>query len=276
MPKPKLYEYSLVLAAHGSEAAADSNAPVEHLAKEIEKRGLFAKVTPSFLIGSPDMSCVLEHVPTDKVIVVPLMTSSGYYLNSVIPKRLAENDGASEPQWFISSVAGMHPLVANLMIDRVSGQLEQQEIRASQTTIALIGHGTRRNKNSAKSTFALFEKLKLAFPEARNRVAFLDQDPEATLVGASIVEGHTIVVPFLISRGPHTTVDVPEAFSLPTGPDVQFPIVAETRTRTGDVRKTICEEPLAYYPEMEDICVELATAAVENDQRLELPELEIA
>ena len=271
----ELKEFTLVLGAHGSEAAADSNAPVEDLVSEIKQRELFANVTSAYLLGQPDMSNVLQHAPTDRVVVVPLMTSSGYYLNSVIPKRLAENENASDRDWFISSVAGMHPLIANLMIDRISGRLEEHEIKASQTTIVLIGHGTRRNRNSAKSTFALFEKLKQAFPEARNRVAFLDQDPEAPLVAASVAEGHTIVVPFLISRGPHTTVDVPEAFGLPAGPDVQFPIVVENESRSG-IRKTICEQPLAYYPEMADICVELATRAVGEDQRLELPELEVA
>jgi sirohydrochlorin cobaltochelatase len=271
-----LKETTLILAAHGSDAAADSNAPVAELASEVGDRELFAKVTPAFLYGAPDMSCVLDEVATEKVVVVPLMTSAGYYLNSVIPKRLAKNKEASQRRWFISSVAGMHGLIGNLMIDRISGQLEQHDLDASQTTIALIGHGTRRNRNSAKSTFALFEKLKDAFPEARNRVAFLDQDPEAPLVAASIVEGHTIVVPFLISRGPHTTVDVPEAFGLAAGPEIQFPLVEEKTARGGVIRKMICEEPLAYYPEMVDICIELATEAIENDSTLELPELETA
>ena len=268
-------DVSLILGAHGSEAAPDSNAPVVDLAEQIGAIGLFAKVTPAFLLGQPNMTNVLAEVQTEKVVVVPLMTSAGYYLNSVIPKKLAENESADKHQWRISSVAGMHPQIAQRMIARIALRLKEHELPESDTTIVLVGHGTRRNKNSAKSTFALFEQIKVAFPNARNRVAFLDQDPEAPLVGASIVAGHTIVVPFLISRGPHTTVDVPEAFGLPAGPDVQFPIVQESSTRSG-IRKTVCEQPLALYPEMADICIELATEAIENNQQLALPELEIA
>ena len=271
---PKFDDVTLVLGAHGSEAASDSNAPVVDLAKRIDSQNLFAKVTPAFLLGQPNMTNVLDGISTRKVVVVPLMTSSGYYLNSVIPKKLAENEGASERRWLISPVAGMHDRIAELMFERIRSQIQENGFEHSSTTIALIGHGTRRNRNSAKSTFALFEKLKLAFPAARNRVAFLDQDPEAPLVGASIVEGHTIVVPFLISRGPHTTVDVPEAFGLPAGPDVQFPIVQTVSSRGGP-RTTICIEPLALYPEMADICIELATSTIEQDQPLKLPELEI-
>lgn len=267
-------EVTLILAAHGSEAASDSNAPVVDLANQIASREIFANVTPAFLLGQPNMSNVLEQASTKKVVVVPLMTSAGYYLGSVIPKRLAENTNSHDTDWHISSVAGMHPRIAELMVGRISLRLSENEIAESETTIVLIGHGTRRNRNSAKSTFALFEKLKLAFPNARNRVAFLDQDPEAPLVAASIVEGHTIVVPFLVSRGPHTTVDVPEAFGLPSGPEVQFPIVSESSSRSG-IRKTIVEQPLAYYDEMADICVELAVGAIENEQRLSLPRLEV-
>ncbi|QEG24478.1 CbiX/SirB N-terminal domain-containing protein [Mariniblastus fucicola] len=270
----KFDDVTLVLGAHGSEAATDSNAPVEDLATQIRSADVFANVVPAFLLGQPNMTNVLEKVTTPKVVVVPLMTSSGYYLNLVIPKKLAENADAGNIDWLISSVAGMHERVAQLMVERVNLRLSQNEIAESDTTIVLVGHGTRRNRNSARSTFALFEKIKLAFPAARNRVAFLDQDPEANLVAASIVEGHTVVVPFLISRGPHTTVDVPVAFGLPSGPGVQFPIIQKTESR-GGVRVTVCEQPMAYYPEMTDICIEIATEAVDSNSRLTLPELEI-
>ena len=272
---PKHADYTLVLGAHGSEAAPDSNAPVDDLANKIAQLDLFAHVTPAYLMGQPNMEQVLSVVPTEKVVVVPLMTSSGYYLNSVIPKKLAANEGAVGKQWFISPVAGMHPKIAPLMVDRITACLSEHDLQESETTIALIGHGTRRNKLSGKSTFALFEKLKTAFPAARNRVAFLDQDPDATLVAASVLEGHTIVVPFLVSRGPHTTVDVPEAFGLPSGPQVQFPLAIEKKSRVG-IQKTICESPLAYYPEMADIVIELAETAIEKQQTLTLPELEVA
>lgn len=267
------YDVSVVLAAHGSEAASDSNAPVFALAEQLRLIGMFADVTPAFLLGQPNMTNVLEQTSSNKVVVVPLMTTSGYYLNSVIPKKLAQNTDAHEKEWLVSNVAGMHPLIASLMVERVRLRLKQHDISETETTLVLVGHGTRRNSNSAKSAYHLFEKLKTAFPNIRARVAFLDQDPEANLVAASIVEGHTIVVPFLVSRGPHTTVDVPEAFGLPSGPDVVFPIVQTTKTRTGS-RSTVCEEPLALYPEMAEICIDVAVEAIVSEQRMALPTVE--
>jgi hypothetical protein len=69
---------------------------------------------------------------------------------------------------------------------------------------------------------------------------------------------------------------VPEAFGLPSGPDVHFPIESKVTTRSGATRITVCEEPLAYYPEMADICIEFAVDAIANEHRLQLPELEVA
>lgn len=265
----KTSECTLILAAHGSEAAPDSNQPVFDLAARIEAMNLFANVRCAFLMGQPNMTNVLDGLPPGPVVVVPLMTSVGYYLNSVIPGKLAENLQAADFDWFISPVAGMHPRIATLMSDRIRYRLTEHEMADSETTLVLIGHGTRRNANSAKSTFSLFEKLKANFPALRTRVAFLDQDPEAHLVAASVLTGHTLVVPFLVSRGPHTTVDVPTAFGLPCGPDVQFPIVADHGMRGG--RKCVCEMPLGMYPEMVEICVELAQRSLEQNLQLSLP-----
>lgn len=265
----KINECTLILAAHGSEAAADSNQPVFDLAARIEAMNLFANVRCAFLMGQPNMTNVLDDLPPSPVIVVPLMTSTGYYLNSVIPGKLAQNQNAEKFDWFISPVAGMHPRIADLMSERIRARLLEFDMSESETTMVLIGHGTRRNANSAKSTFDLFEKLKSEFPKLRNRVAFLDQDPEAPLVAASVLTGHTLIVPFLVSRGPHMTIDVPTAFGLPASPEVQFPIVSDRGPR-----KCVCEMPIGMYPELAEICVELANRCIEQNLRLSLPTLE--
>lgn len=265
-----LSETTLVLGAHGSEAAPNSNDPVFDLVKQIESTGTFAEVRPAFLMGQPNMTNVVDGVTTKRVVVVPLMTSNGYYLNKVIPGKLAQNSNATELDWYISSVAGMHPRIADLMIQHVENRIEEFKLNRERTTLMLVGHGTRRNRNSGKSTFALFDILKARFPELRTRVAFLDQDPELGLVAASILEGDTLVLPFLVSRGPHTTEDLPEAFGLPIGPKIEFPIVHEQNVR-GVKRTTVCEVPLALYSGMADICIGIASQAVQEKSHLTLP-----
>ena len=76
---------------------------------------------------------------------------------------------------------------------------------------------------------------------------FLDQDPEAQFVAKNISTANTLIAPFLVSRGPHTTIDVPNAFGLPASPDLQFPLVQES-----DKGVCVYDMPLAYYPGIDD------------------------
>lgn len=265
---------ALILGAHGSLAAADSNRPLFDLAAAIAIKDIFATVTPAFLNGFPDMSDVTRLLPpagqVDRVVIVPAMTSVGYYLQSVIPKRLAENAGHHDYSIYISPVVGMHEKIAALMTARVEKMLSQRGLSSNDTTIVLIGHGTRRNANSSKSTYALLQQLKELRPELNYTTAFLDQDPEAGHVAAAITTPHQLILPFLISRGPHTTVDIPEAFGLPAGPDVKFP----NAMTTNDGNTCVCDFPMGMYPEIADLCVELAIAELEHGTPVTLPQLE--
>ena len=265
---------ALILGAHGSMAAPDSNQPLHDLAASIAIKDIFATVTPAFLNGLPEMADFIRLLPpsteVENIVIVPAMTSVGYYLQSVIPKRLAQNPQHNQYNLFISPVIGMHQKIAILIIERAEKMMTQRQLDSGDTTIALIGHGTRRNANSSKSTYALLQQLKDLRPELKYEIAFLDQDPEAEAVAAAITTRHKLIIPFLISRGPHTTVDIPEAFGLPSGPEVKFP--NSLTTDDGDV--CICDLPMGMYPEIADLCVELAIAELEQSTPVTLPELE--
>jgi len=160
MNKPT--QCALVLGAHGSLAAPDSNQPLYDLADSISAKGLFSKVTPAFLNGDPLMTDFLQHLPTGEVrdvVIVPAMTSVGYYLQSVIPKRIAENPDHADYRIFITPVVGMHQKIAQLVAARIEHTMAGDGMAADDTTIVLVGHGTRRNANSCKSTYALLKRL---------------------------------------------------------------------------------------------------------------------
>lgn len=247
------YECSLVLAAHGSVAAPDSNQPLFDLANRIEGDEFFSKVTPAFLHGEPNLTNVYSQLPPGDVVMVPVMTSSGYYLNSVIPGKLAENEGVENYRTFTSGVLGMHPAIPDLILNRIDAVMSLFQMTESDTTVVIVGHGTRRNSKSGQSTLDLVGQLRACLPNLACEVAFLDQDPEAQVVAKAVKTPHTLVVPFLISRGPHTTVDIPEAFGLPGGPDVRFPINVNR-----DGRLCVCDLPVGMYPEMSELVLELA------------------
>lgn len=260
---------SLVLAAHGSLAAHNSNQPLHDLAEAVAnspqfKSGNFQVVTPAFLNGQPELTSVLESLAAGDVVVVPVMTSEGYYLQK-LPGKFRQNCNADEFRMFMTQVLGTHHSIPGRIGSRIFRLMDEYELAVSETTIVVIGHGTRRNKTSGQSTIELTETLAANFPGLKFETAFLDQDPTAIGVAKNIETRNILVVPFLISRGPHSTEDVPRAFGLPTGSDIQFPIVKQRENGI-----CICDLPVGMYPDMADVCLELAQETMFMSEPLEL------
>jgi len=263
---------SLILAAHGSLAETDSNQPLFDLAARIASHEKFDIVVPAFLNGQPEMTNVLDRIHrgdwtgckdvapntgsmiSGEVVIVPVMTSEGYYLRK-LPSKFAENESLNEFQVSMTPVIGVHDSIQDRIAERVSFLLDEFQLTKNETTVAIIGHGTRRNPNSGTSTLELTVRLRETFAgsELTFKTGFLDQDPEAGLIAQEIQTPNTLIIPFLISRGPHTTQDIPEAFSFHGGPDLKFPLLVEQPNR-----KLVYDFPLALYPKMDELCLELA------------------
>jgi uroporphyrin-III C-methyltransferase len=252
MPSP----ISVILAAHGSEASPESNQPLHELAAKVAALGLFDNVTPAFLLGQPLMSNVLRDLPPGEAIVVPVMTSDGYYLKK-LPGKFRENPNHDQFRISFSPVAGLHPAVATEMSRRLTDYLAQHQLSTSQTTVVVVGHGTRRNTTSGANTFALADALSNLHPALNIKVGFLDQDPELERVADSIQTPNIIILPFLVSRGPHMVEDVPSAFGLPSGNDIQFPLI-QARTIDGRSGIVICDGPMATFDQFPNIIAEMA------------------
>lgn len=248
------YPCSVVLAAHGSLAETNGNQPVVELAERVAASGIFSLVTPAFLNGHPKLNRVFELLPPGDTIVVPLMTSEGYYSKTVLPGKLAENLNLDRYRVFLTPALGVQPEIVQLVGERILTMMSRCQLQPDDTTIVLIGHGTPRHTNSGASTNNLAAGIENLLPDLTIEVAFIDQQPVIQELIPQIRTPHRLVVPFLISCGPHATVDVPEAFGLPTGPQVEFPIIDRNN---GNI--TICDLPVGMYPEISDVCLELAT-----------------
>lgn len=259
---------SLVLAAHGSLAADNCNQPLHDLAESIEsaqrrfsgQQRTFDRVTPAFLNGEPEMTQVLEALPSGDVVVVPVMTSDGYYLRK-LQSKFEENRNFNEFRIVVTPVIGLHPSIPRRIGKRISHWLTELELQPEQTTAVVVGHGTRRNATSGRATIALTESLRQQFPKLKFASAFLDQDPTAESVAAEITSNNTLIIPFLISRGPHSTEDIPEAFGLPSGLQIEFPLIQPSES---GIR--ICDLPVGMYPDMAEVCLELALEAIPESE----------
>ena len=264
----KSFPCSGVLAAHGSLAEENSNDALFELAHQVAASQIFSTVTPAFLNGQPNISHVMSSLPAGDLVIIPVMTSDGYYLQNILPGKLAENANFESFRIFLTPPLGLHPEIASLVADRIAVLMQLMQLNSTETTIIIVGHGTRRNSDSSKSTQQLAARVREHLPAENIRVAFIDQDPSMMQVIGEITTAHMLVVPFLIARGPHATVDVPAAFGLPTGPDIEFPLV--DLVGNGLI---VCDLPVGMYPEMAELCIELASDQLLGGVPVQLAEL---
>jgi len=244
---------SVILAAHGSTASPQANEPLFELAEQIFDSGIFSKVTPAFLMGEPQASSVFSGLPPGDVVILPVMTSDGYYLQQVIPGKIAENVGLDSFRIFMAPPLGMHPDLAGLVVDRIQDLSSLLGLNPQNTAIIIIGHGTRRNPDSSRSTERLVGQVRELLADHEIHSAYLDQDPSIEFAIGQTSKANLLAVPFLVARGPHTTVDVPAALGLPTGPDIEFPLVDWVGQGL-----MICDLPVGMYPEVAELCIGLA------------------
>ena len=253
------YQCSVVLAAHGSLAHENSNQSLFELANRVAESGIFSVVTPAFLNGEPQLSNVLDQLPAGDVVVIPVMTSEGYYSQTILPGKLAENLNFDRFRILRTPALGVHPEIAPMVANRVATIMTICQLTPVETTVIVVGHGTTRHPNSGASTDALAVGMRQQLPELDVHVAFLDQAPTIAEIVIRLETLHTIVVPFLISRGPHATHDIPAALGLPTGPEIEFPLVQKSAGRI-----TICDLPIGMYVEMAELCLDLAADQMLN------------
>lgn len=200
---------ALVLAAHGSDVEPSVNAQIRECAAAVGPRGGFAEVTVAFHRGDPPFRSVLDQLRSYEVVVVPLMTSAGYYSEVVLPRGLKRNATYLTKRVHLAPPVGTDPGIAPLVSDRVRSRMQLHGLDKRETTLALVGHGTPRHRRSRNSTFELAEKLAADDLCAAVRVAFLDDDPPIESLLLDLETQSLVVEPFLISDGPHTTQDIP-------------------------------------------------------------------
>jgi len=247
---------ALILAAHGSDADPDANARLCEFAARIARRGLFDEVATAFHRGEPKFSTILDQLDANEVTVVPVMTSDGYYNDVVLPRELAKNRRYAQLRLQQTAPLGTHPGIVSLVMQRVLTLTREHNLAVEDTCVALVGHGTPRHPRSRLATNQLAEAFQEMEPFCEVLCAFLDEPPGVESIVGRTTKAAIIVFPFLISGGPHATVDIPSRLGLQTTQGATPPF----HSCVGD-RFVVCDAAIGTHPEIVDIIVALATSA---------------
>ena len=251
-------EIAIVLAAHGSSKDVRINRPMFALADRIATSGQFGTVTPAFLDGQPSVQWILDEIRQQSIIVIPFMTSCGYYTDTVLPKHLKT---PSKHIRFAPPI-GVHPQLGDLVCSDIHPVVQRLPVES--TCIVLVGHGTRRNKKSCLTTIDLVKNLRGKLPDHNVRFAFIDQRPYVQHIVETTTDQNLIVIPFLMGLGPHSTVDVPEAFGAEKLTEQilenqsGFPLSWQAELN-GTTKNVFLTRPIGTYDALGDVCITLAS-----------------
>jgi sirohydrochlorin cobaltochelatase len=212
---------AVILIGHGSTVNANSAAPVYQHAAELRKRKLFAEVREGFWKQEPSIQQALAATASERVFLVPLFISEGYFSEQVIPealgfKRQADFSrvlGRGEQTLLYCKPVGTHASMVEVLLGRAREVVERfpfpRAAKPKESTLLIAGHGTEQHENSRSAIERQVELLRARELYAMVHGVFLEEQPRIEDCYKLAETRNVIVVPFFISDGMHTQEDIP-------------------------------------------------------------------
>jgi sirohydrochlorin cobaltochelatase len=210
---------ALLIVAHGSTVNPDSSTPTLAHAAEIRRRKIFADVGCAFWKEEPslrDAQFLFDPESIREVCVVPNFISEGYFTQTVIPRELELNGAttrrASGQTWKYCQPVGNHPAMTELLLKRASEIAA--DVDPAETSLLIVAHGTDLNENSAVAAKREAEKIRGlgTFAEVLN--VYMEEPPLISDWRKLTKTSNVVVVPFFISDGLHSYVDIPQLIGI--------------------------------------------------------------
>ena len=224
---------ALVIVAHGSHLNPDASTPTYDHADTIRETGVFDEVQTAFWKEEPSFREALRTVESDEVYVVPLFISEGYFTEEVIPREL-RLDGWETAEWDSDGTSATHATLTAADVDKTvhycgpvgtHDAMTDVVVRRAETVtddpdvgdgfgLAVVGHGTERNENSAKAIEYHADRVAEMDRFDEVKALFMDEAPEIDDVTDFFGTDDIVVVPLFVADGYHTQEDIPEDMGL--------------------------------------------------------------
>jgi sirohydrochlorin cobaltochelatase len=254
---------AIVLAAHGTRDDSNANEIIRGFARELAAFNIASHVCVAFHANLPHFSAILDELPddVDEVVVVPVMTSRGYYADEVLPRELRNNRTYDARRVTITAPVGTHEALPGVIAERLIelSHTNGLTLWSPATLVAIVGHGTPRHAQSRKATCDCVAALARRLENVNVCAAFIDEPPFVAALPQQALEA-LIVVPFLIG-GTHAAEDIPVALGLGK-PDDGLPVYGVLQGRP-----VYCDRPLGDDPRLLELIVDLASAALRQGAR---------
>jgi sirohydrochlorin cobaltochelatase len=223
---------ALLIVAHGSHLNPGSSAPAYDHGDRIRASGAFDEVREAFWKEEPSLRNALRTVAASEVYAVPFFISEGYFTEQVIPRELRlefdpadwDSDGTSADSVSLAAPdvgrtvhycgpVGTHDAMTDVVVRRAESITGDADV-GDGVGLAVVGHGTERNENSAKAIEYHADRLRDRERFDEVRALFMDEAPEVEAVTDHFESRDIVVVPLFVADGYHTQEDIPEDIGL--------------------------------------------------------------
>ncbi|NOY00724.1 MAG: cobalamin biosynthesis protein CbiX [Verrucomicrobia bacterium] len=207
-----LKETALIVPGHGATADRQSSRATRDLVEELQRRQVFAEVHTAFWKEEPHYRDVFDLISSSEVYVVPHFISEGYFTQQVIPRELGLEGRTTERDGFCiryCDPVGSHSGMTDLLIRR-AGDIAS-DVDRSETSVLVLGHGTGRNKNSARAVSDQVKNIQQRAEDFGEVLGvYLDEEPRLSDWYELSKFQNVVVLPYFIAEGLHFNRDLPK------------------------------------------------------------------
>ena len=208
---------ALILAGHGSHISANTAGAVWSYVDRLRSWGVADEVTACFWKEAPAFSQALDTVVADEVVIVPVFTARGYFTSEVLPTELGIKGDSAEVDGrriHVTKALGEHPQLQSIVERRLEEALARFQLRPDETAVAIIGHGTRRNRGSRDTARQQARRIRDLHWLGEVVDVYLDDEPDIPSLYRSTRAANIIALPYFLADGSHVRVDVPRALGI--------------------------------------------------------------
>ena len=208
---------ALVLAGHGSHISPNTAGVVWRCVDRLRRWAVAAEITACFWKEPPSFRHALDTITARQVVIAPVFTAQGYFTQTVIPTEMELSGRVTVKPGktiYLTPGIGEHPLLEKIVQQRVQDVLISQKLPLTETAVAVIGHGTRRNRHSRDATRRQARLIRQRIQVREVVDAYLDDEPDIPSIYQSTGAKNIIALPYFLASGSHVTLDVPKALGL--------------------------------------------------------------
>lgn len=179
-------------------ALADLAARVDRLTPELRVRSA-TLAAPGRLEAEAENLC-------GGGMIYPLFMAAGWFVTSVLPKRLPDRDLAILPP------LGHDPGLPGLTARMLRAAAEENGWQTGGLPVLLAAHGSAKGKQAGADARAFAEKLAALMPEYRIVTGFVEEEPFI----AQAAEGlgpRSLCLPYFALGGGHVRDDIPQGLA---------------------------------------------------------------